>query len=65
MFPGRRLEHTGTFASYEVHDTIEGRGIFSLQTLEGSMPADLRDALGFQGPEKDEFTTAKRWVLKK
>jgi hypothetical protein len=60
---GLRVEHAESIKKYVFHDAIEGRGIFPLQTLNGSIPSDLRKALGFEGPEKDEFTTAKRWVL--
>lgn len=61
---GLDVKHADVIQATVFHDAIEGRGIFPLQTMEGSMPDSLRDALGFVGPEKDEFTTAKRWVIR-
>jgi hypothetical protein len=61
---GLGLEHADIITAVVFYDAIVGRGIKPLQTLEDSIPPDLREALGFVGPEKDQFTRAKRWVLR-
>jgi hypothetical protein len=62
---GLSVQHADAIKRYVLRDAIEGRGIVPLQTMEDSIPPELRDALGFKGPEKDEFTTANRWVIEK
>jgi hypothetical protein len=57
-------QYSDIIQSVVFFDAIAMRGITPLQTLEGSIPPMLREALGFVGPEKDEYTSAKRWVLK-
>lgn len=60
---GLGARHADLISSVVVFDAIVWRWIKPLQTLKGSMPAELRDALGFIGPEKDEHTRTMRWIL--
>lgn len=61
---GLGSEHADIIKTVVFIDAIVGRGIKPLQTMEDSIPPELREALGFVGPEKDEYTSAKRWVLR-
>ncbi len=56
--------HADIIKNTILHIAIVDIGITPVQTLDGSMPDSLRDALGFIGPEKDEYTRTKRWVIR-